>query len=238
MPEEEYELMPHRAVARIKRELELLKKNAGKQPSVKMKISIDKLNDNINSLRNLFQEAAKAMPEEGPDPHKLLLSRIDKLEEENKQIAQGIVVVADLVKELKGETKMPQRPMAAPMPKAGIPGPMPKPVFRQMPPKMHAPGMPEPPKMAPLPETPPGMAPLPEPPGMSGMPPMPPRESSLGPPPMPPPPKSDFAPMGKPIPPPMLPGAGMPGPMHELPPLPDLKTGPKKKGFFSKLFKK
>ena len=230
MPEEEYELMPHRAVARIKRELELLKKNAGKQPSVKMKQSMDKLNDNINSLRNLFQEAAKAMPEEGPDDSmKPLFDRMDKLEEENRQIAQGILVVADLVKELKGEAP---KPAPKPMPL------MPKPVFRQMPPKppqMHE----EPPKMAPLPEAPPGMAPLPEPPGMGGMRPMPPRETPLGPPPMPPPPKPDFVPMGKPIPPPMPPGVGMP--MHgpsELPPLPDLKAGPKKKGFFAKLFKK
>jgi hypothetical protein len=229
MPEE-YELMPHQTIAKIKHELEVLKKRAysKEKPSKEAKESIDKLNENINKLMSLFQQAAKDMEagEEEPGTDELM-KRINEVEEENRKIAEGILVVADMIKELQeGEKKIEEKiskPM--PMPRApsaqAPPRPAPRPVFRQAP--MPMPGAPSA-QAPPRPMPPPKAAPMPPP-------------KRAGP---------ELRPMGGPMPmpgapsaqaPPMPPGMPPRGP-SPMPPLPEVRAGPEKKGFLSKLFKK
>jgi hypothetical protein len=212
MPEYE-ELMPHRKITDIKRELEHLKKKASSEgasaSSKDFKESADRLNDNINRLLSLFKEAAESMKVEEEEPGLRaqidpLMKRINEIEDENKKIAQGILVIADMIRELKVEERKIEGMLPKPKPMQ-----MPRPVFRQMP------AMP-PPMPAPLerPFTPP-MQPRAEPfMGMQQRP-------------MPPPML-----MARPMPPGLMPG---PSPM---PPFPEFRAGPKKEGFLSKLFKK
>ncbi|MBW2996648.1 hypothetical protein KY332_05115 [Candidatus Woesearchaeota archaeon] len=229
MPEE-YELMPHETIAKIKHELEVLKKRAysKEKPSREAKESIDRLNENINKLMSLFQEAAKEMEagEEEPGTEELM-KRINEVEEENRKIAEGILVVADMIKELQeGEKKIEEKiSRPVPMPRAPSAQAPPRPVFRQA-------GM----ERAPSAQVPPPPRPMPPPMQMPRAPP------AQMPPPMPPPKRAEpeLRPMGGPMPPPMPPGmpprGAAPSP---LPPLPEVRAGvPEKKGFLSKLFKK
>jgi hypothetical protein len=161
--DEEYELMPHQTIAKIKHELEILKRKAGTMKEVSTKefqSSMDNLNNNINNLLSLFKEAAQNIDvEEEPgikeqiDP---LSKRVARIEDENSKIAEGILVIADMIKELK---EAPSQPKTEPAQK-----PFPKPVFRQQPPQpKEKPPFPEmiPPKTAPGPEF--GRPPMPPP---------------------------------------------------------------------------
>ncbi|MEE9524973.1 MAG: hypothetical protein V3V78_00005 [Candidatus Woesearchaeota archaeon] len=248
MPEEEYELMPHQTIVKLKHELEVLKKRAysKEKPSKEVKASMDSLNNNINKLLTLFQEAAKSMGSEEPDKDPLM-ERVNEIEEENRKIAEGILVVADMINELKeGKKKIEQKLTPRPMPRAS---PLPKPVLRQMPTPRPMPKMGEKPLMTPPQGLPPRTAPRPIPPLMP----------TTAPRPIPPPrpmhprmemPEMKQAPRPMPLPPMPPPGMAAPSPLpplpppgmaasSQLPPLPDIRAGPpKKKGFFAKLFKK
>lgn len=108
----EWEIMPHKTIEKIKDELDDLKLKAASNDSVSnesLRKSLDNLNRSVNQLMSLFKEAAEEMKieEESKDRmsedihNKLnpLLKRMETLESENKKIAQGILAVADLVKD-------------------------------------------------------------------------------------------------------------------------------------------
>ena len=224
MPEdEEYELMPHETIAKLKHELEVLKKKVGSKEEISSKDvqkNIETLNVNINNLLSLFKEAAKGLKEEAEPGLKEQISplakRMERLEDENRKIAEGILVVADMVKDVKVEEKKIEKE---------LPKLKPRPVFRQMTrPKVPMPPRPKPPMPGgplpmhgasmPPPRPMPSQGPLP-PPGLG---------LKLG------PEKPGLKPIGPP-------GMPPPGP-SPLPPLPEIKAEPKKEGFFSRLFKR
>ena len=65
--EAEYELMPHETIVKLKHELDVLKKKLNSKEEVSssgVQKNIEKLNDNITNLLNLFSEAAKGMQED------------------------------------------------------------------------------------------------------------------------------------------------------------------------------
>lgn len=211
-----YELMPHKKIKKIKKEIESLKKKAETESftSKGFMSSVNSLTTSIDSLMELFKEATESMKLEEQAEEEVskkigpLLARMDDIEEQNRKIAEGIVTVADMVTELKEEIekiKKPAMPRIRPMPRPKIVMPPPRP----MPPR--PPEMPKKPVPFPRP-MPPGAKPLPPLPEERPMPP-PPWEKPGAPPPMPP---------------------GPPGPM---PPLPEIKPK-KKKGMLGGLFKK
>ena len=223
--EEEYELMPHQTIVKMKHELELLKKRAASTKKISSKEfmdSVDSLSKKIDSLMSLFQEAAEEMKVEEEEPgikeqiHPLV-ARIDEIEEENRKIAQGILVVADMVEELKAGEKKIEGKISRPMPPPRMPPPPPRPMPHPM--------------MAPRPEERPLMgmerAPSAHVPPLRMVPerPIPPR-------PMGAPMRMERAPSAQ-----VPPGPPPRGPTP-LPPLPEVRAGPKKEGFLSKLFKK
>ena len=193
---EEYEIMPHRTIKKIKKEIESLKKkskSAEQVASPEFKKSMDNLTRSMNSLMELFKEAAEDMKIEDRTQENIdeklgpLVEKVSQIEDENKRIAEGIVVVADMVKELK--QKMESKPIPRPMmlsrglpelKKPPIKPPMTgRPLPPRMPPRKEAmpPPGPLPPRMPPgsLPPRPPsftdvpiGMPPPPPPPGMEG----------------------------------------------------------------------
>ncbi len=237
----EDDFMPHKAIEEAKKNIELLKKKAGakKVSSTNLLRSINKLSANMDSLSELFKTATEEMKKEEAAEEELteeiipLSKKINMIEDENKKIAQGILTVADMIKELKDKIErqmpaaMPSRPIPQPriMPGQMPAKPMPAPEIRPgaMPPRHEL-------RFGPAPRKEPG-APYPE------MPSIPPAFQK----PIPPtPPKpAPFPPLGGRIPPaPGMPPRAMPGApegmMPEFPKLPGAEP-PKKQGFFSKI---
>jgi len=158
--EDEYELLPHKEIEDLKEELSKLKEFEI-APSKKLQVSLLELNTKLDKLITIFEDATHEMRiEEGglsfTEKMKPLLEKMNKILEQNSEIASGILALADMVKELK-ESEAPR--IEAPpsfAPEAQMP---------PRPPAMEA--APRPPMMAQLGPFPPGV-----PPGMP-LPPMP-----------------------------------------------------------------
>lgn len=228
--EEEYELLPHKEIVELREELRKMKSlpsEAGKHTEA----SYDELTKKMDRLIEIFEEAEKSIKvEEGAVTFKEkmapMVEKMNKILQQNSEIAEGIVALADLMGEIKDKLevgviykekdleKAHHMPMHKPMPPMHHMPPPPKPMMPQpgmgprgpMPPVPGMkPPMPPPRRPGQMPPTPPPMG-APRPPG-AGMPPPPlPRAGA----PMPPPPG----------------GPPKPGPM---PPPP-----PKKKGLFGR----
>jgi len=160
---EEYEILPEKDIQDLKEELRKLKEFEI-TPSKKMQVSLVELNTKLDKLLSIFEEATTALQlEEGglsfKDKMRPLAEKMNKILEQNSEIAQGIVAVADLVRDLredlgKGvtvkeqgfETPGPATPPAPTFgpPQMGGPGPMPMGPPPGMP-RMMVPGMPPPP---------------------------------------------------------------------------------------------
>ncbi len=233
MDNDEYELMPHKALAGMKKELAELRTHAASiEPKTGLpketSTSIDNLTKSINSMMGLFKKASEEMKLEERDEQLLgkqikpLMEKIDMLLDQNKKIAKGIVAVADLVKE-----KIPEIEKKVDEEEEYMKKEVERHEEKKV--KMPPPGM----DMGP----PPGAMPpsgMPPPPG--GMPPPPgvPSEMPEHLPPLgaeapggiPPPPGGMPPPPGGPVPPGSAPG-----------PMPGLEEKPKK-GLLGGLFKK
>ncbi len=238
MVEEEYELMPHEIVENLKKELEDLKKRAVPvSPDVKQ--SIESLNENIISLKSAFEQAAGDIRKEEMEEEDLLkkiepiIARVNEIESENRKIAEGILVIADMIRERMPKHIPPSfKKHLSEMRKPTFNQPHPKPLF------VHAPAQPAPPAQKPFPQKPlPSFAqrpqmiqppPFPRAPPRAAVPMLEPEE-----------PSSQFysSPKSFQAHPDMPPLRALPTPMG-LPPMPDFEEHPKKKGFFAKLFGK
>jgi len=167
--EEEYELLPHKEIEELKDELAKLKEFEI-APSKKLHVSLLELNTKLDKLTTIFEDATHEMRiEEGGlsfvEKMRPLLEKMNKVLEQNSEIASGILALADMVKEIKEGKPVPEVVPAAPPGMAPVP---------EAPPlEMPAPGMPG---MPPPPPMPPAEAPAapPAPPGVPPGPPLPP----------------------------------------------------------------
>lgn len=158
--EDEYELLPHKEIEELKDELAKLKEFEI-APSKKLQVSLLELDTKLDKLITIFEDAMHELRiEEGgisfTEKMKPLLEKMNKILEQNSEIASGILALADMVKEIKEkpEPKLEFEPKIEPPMPAEIP----------MPPS----------RAPPLPPMPPGV-----PPGMP-LPPMPPRKRTFG----------------------------------------------------------
>ncbi|RMF55169.1 hypothetical protein D6745_02950 [Candidatus Woesearchaeota archaeon] len=184
MVEEDYELFPRREIEKLKEEVELLKRNPiGTTPVGKdLLSSVEQLNSSINNMLELFKNAADQMKFEEKEKTdsaariKELEEKLDKIIDQNYKIAEGVVAIADMVKEMKKK-------------------PIPKPVSH---PKPIPPASPSP--LGPTPVGPsPSPPPLGTPPtGLDFPPPLGTAPNPLGPAPPPPPPAPSIMPPPKP----------------------------------------
>ncbi len=100
---EDYELLPHRDIVELREELRKLRV----QPSEKtLQISMVELATKIDRLIDIFEEAKEMIKvEEGAltfqEKIRPLIMRVEKVLEQNSQIAEGVVAIADMVNELK-----------------------------------------------------------------------------------------------------------------------------------------
>lgn len=106
--EEEYELLPHREIEDLKEELSKLKEFEV-APSKKLQVSLLEVNAKLDKLITIFEDASHEMRvEEGglsfTDKMRPLLEKMNKILEQNSEIASGILALADMVKEKSRES--------------------------------------------------------------------------------------------------------------------------------------
>lgn len=133
---DDYELLPHEELEKLRRDIEHLKKSPypGTKQNKNLLDSMESLSSSINRLIAIFEETQEGLIKEYKDasPTKLLV----RISEQNAKIAEGIVSVAEMLKNAK-----PMSPRG-PLPDRSMPPP------QTMPPPMNNPGqMPTPPSM-------------------------------------------------------------------------------------------
>src|SRR3989338_559988 len=107
--DDSYEIMPHHEIAELKRQLEELKSKASDSDSQKLINSMNALAKQLSELITVFRNAAEEMKTEEKDEHFVakkmepLLDRMDAIVDQNKTIAEGMVAVADIIKEHVGQ---------------------------------------------------------------------------------------------------------------------------------------
>ena len=106
-PSEDYDIVPHKRLIELQRQVEDLKKNpyGSTDSGKKMMETMTSLTTSIDGLLTLFKDAAQEMRVEEHDVGILsknmrpLMEKLDELIEQNKKIARGIIAIADMVKE-------------------------------------------------------------------------------------------------------------------------------------------
>ncbi|MFC1774929.1 hypothetical protein ACFLZN_01285 [Nanoarchaeota archaeon] len=135
MPEnEDYELLPHKEIEELKKELEQLKEMEV-TPTKKLHISLIEVNRNIDKLLNIFEEAIHEVKiEEGglslKDKLQPLVTRVKDLENTVSDIAGVVFDLAHKVDEIHDKVVLGEASMATPSepspefpPDLGIPEP-------------------------------------------------------------------------------------------------------------------
>jgi predicted RNase H-like nuclease (RuvC/YqgF family) len=115
MPDD-YEIMPHTDIIKLKKEIDEIKKNpfSDSRQNKTLMDSMEELTRSINSLVDLFKVASEELKLEEHDSVLInekispLLKKINDLEQQNEKIAKGIVALADMMNEKK---QRPMRPM-------------------------------------------------------------------------------------------------------------------------------
>lgn len=151
MADEDYEILPHREIEDLKMELAKLKEFEV-QPSKKIQVTMLELNSKLEKLLAIFEEALHTVKIEGEvgygDVLKSIDRKLDKLIEQNSDIADGIVAVADMIKgEGEEEEEPEERPIIQPLGPISPPQlpPMPARPMPPLPPRPATPRMPLPP---------------------------------------------------------------------------------------------
>lgn len=235
--EDAYQIMPYKEIVALRKDIESLKKSTDDSSFQGLLDSMGSLTKSMNSMLELFRTAAEEMKLEGKSEMNVakeigpLTDKMDTLIDQNKTIAEGLIAISDMAKDLK-------KPQAGPSPVFRLEPrrqPMPPPMQPQSP-FEGAPAGPIPPGQAPPGHFPgptqgPMGPPIPSqaPPGPMGPGPMPPGQAPSG-------------PMGPPGPfPPEQAPPGQVQPPQEPLPLPEIPGPPgggKKKGKFLGILKK
>ncbi len=152
MPEDDYTLLSSKEVSELKQDVEYLKKNplGGSKEGKSLLESIEKLNENIEVLIQIFKEASEQVKAEERESDVIVRriepmeKKLDELSDQNQKIAKGILAVADMV---SAKERPQQRPMMQqqrpPMPRPMQSSPRP-PQMGGMPPQNSLPSLPAP----------------------------------------------------------------------------------------------
>jgi hypothetical protein len=151
MADEDYEIVPQKEVKKLKDEIELLKGEQKNSPVGAIAGSLERLTDTLERLFEIFNIAATDIEQQKIDEKSFeekiepIIRKMNELEEQNRDIAEGILALADLIK------RQPAQPKFKPAPKPAIP-----PTFNEMPEMPEAPEFEEPPQeLPPMPPPPP-----------------------------------------------------------------------------------
>ncbi len=143
----EYEMVPEKDFDSLKSDVERLKKTplGSSSEGKELKESIDKLNDSINNLLNLFKTASDSMKAESHDTDVMskkivpFFEKVERLSEQNEKIAKGIVALAEMFDDFKAR----QSGESAQKPRQNFEQQMPQNRFSQPQREMQPPMMPQ-----------------------------------------------------------------------------------------------
>ena len=123
MADDDYDLLPHRQINELKGLVQDLKSKVGRASPKDLIDAMDSLTKSIDSLMNLFKQAADEMRYEekeeilsGGSEHKAINDKLDKIIEQNKIIANGMVAVSNMVRDFAGKQGKQQTAQQAPKP--------------------------------------------------------------------------------------------------------------------------
>lgn len=111
-----YEIMPYKEIVELKKQIAELSQKSGDNSPKELLQSMAALTKSINDLISLFGSAAEEMKleekTEGELSQKIgpLIDKVSNLEQQNRTIAEGLVAVADMVKQMKSDKKIQTRP--------------------------------------------------------------------------------------------------------------------------------
>ncbi len=143
MKDEEYELLPHREILKLKEEVERLKANPVSSEAANLVTIMSKLNESISRLIHIFEGAEKELAQEYK--HSKLDEKLGRVVYQNKEIAKGIIAVADLIKKrqivqppsvpspiAQGMQQTSAPPSLEPEPVVEEPAPFPEPMEQEL----------------------------------------------------------------------------------------------------------
>lgn len=104
---EEYEILPEKAVSALREEVRKAKEFEI-MPTKQLHVSLNELNSKLDRLLTIFDAASKEIKlEEGglsfQEKMRPLIEKMNKILEQNSEIAEGIVALADMVKDFREE---------------------------------------------------------------------------------------------------------------------------------------
>lgn len=138
--EEDYEMVPHNEILKLKKEVDELKSTTGSE----IKNVMQELTDSINNMNKILKTAAEGMKAEESEASNLsnkldsLIEKLGVVVEENKKIAESMITLAQLIKKRfpipQPKAAFPQRLSGPSLVKRTMPPePMPRP--RTIPPQ-------------------------------------------------------------------------------------------------------
>ena len=105
MADDDYDLMPHKQITELKRQMQELKGKVNRASPKELIDSMNSLTNTIDSLMKLFRQSADELKYEdregsfsGNSDHKSMGEKLDKIMEQNKIIADSMVAISDMVK--------------------------------------------------------------------------------------------------------------------------------------------
>ena len=114
---DEYEILPHSEIMKLKRELDDLKAGHADE-FAGLKVSIDNLKKSIDLMNSMFKDASediKAEQSQGDSIAKKvdpIIEKIASIGDQNEKIANALLAVADIVNDLKDKIEdMNNRPV-------------------------------------------------------------------------------------------------------------------------------
>ncbi len=133
MKDEEYELLPHREILRLREEVDRLKANPVSSEAANLVTTMSKLNESISRLIHIFEVAEKELAQEYK--HSKLDEKLGRVVYQNKEIAKGIIAVADLIKKRQVQPAQASVPFVSPEPQQPMTPPSlePEPVQEETP---------------------------------------------------------------------------------------------------------
>ena len=128
MADDDYDLLPHKQINELRGLVQDLKNKVDKASPKELIDSMDSLAKSIDSLMALFKQAADEMRYEekeeilsGGSEHKAINEKLDRILEQNKIIADGMVTVSSMVRDFAGKQRK-QQDAQAPKPRQFQPG--------------------------------------------------------------------------------------------------------------------
>jgi hypothetical protein len=100
--DDEYEILPRQEIETLKKELERLRKNPFGETKEGENIldAINNLNNNIRRLIDIFTKAGADLEKDYGDVNGPI-GALNDIKDQNEQIAQGVLAVADMVKDVR-----------------------------------------------------------------------------------------------------------------------------------------